>query len=86
VTKQHASGGRFDRRLVSRHAWREARREKISIEMIAQTYDDPDDSRPSEHDERREVWTRWLGDQGIEIVVDVDDGRVVTVWRRGQMP
>ncbi len=61
----------------------EARRERIAIAMISQTYDDPDDVRLSEHDELREIRSRWFGDSGIEVVVDLDDGRVVTVWRRG---
>ncbi len=73
----------FTTRLMSRHAWREMRREKIPIEMVAETYDDPDDARASDHDSLREIRTRWFGDYGIEIVVDVSDGRVVTVWRRG---
>lgn len=76
----------FNQILMSRHAWREARRENIPIEMVASTYDDPDDTRESEHDELREIRLRWFGNQGIEVVVDVDDGRVVTVWRRGLKP
>lgn len=69
---------------MSRHALREARREKISAAMIAATYDDPDANRPSEHDELREIRSRWFHDMAIEVVVDVDDGRVVTVWRKGE--
>jgi hypothetical protein len=68
---------------MSRHALREARRENIPLEMIAATYHDPDMRRPSLHDELREIRTRWFGQQGIEIVVDISDGRVVTVWLRG---
>lgn len=77
---------KFAPELMSRHAWREAGREKIPIEMISQTYDDPDDRRTSQHDELREVRTRWFGQQGIEVVVDTEDGRVVTVWRKGAKP
>ncbi len=73
----------FHPSLMSRHAIREARRERIPIEMISLTYDDPDDVRVSEHDELREIRSRWFGDSGIEAVVDLDDGRVVTVWRQG---
>jgi hypothetical protein len=73
----------FSPDLMSRHAFREARREKIPLEVIKATYEDPDTSRPSNDDELREVRTRWFGEQGIEVVVDVDDGRVVTVWRKG---
>lgn len=75
---------RFSPRLMSRHAWREARREKIPTAMIAATYDDPDATRPSDHDDVREIRTRWFAQQGIELVVDLYDGRVVTVWRRGE--
>jgi len=39
-----------------------------------------------EHDELREIRTRWFGDEGIEVVVDTTNGRVVTVWRRGRKP
>ncbi len=73
----------FSPGLMSRHAIREARRERIRTEMIALAYDDPDVARPSEHDELREIRSRWFGNEGIEVVVDVTDGRVVTVWRKG---
>lgn len=73
----------FSPELMSRHASREARRENIPIEMIASTYDDPDATRESEHDELREIRSRWFGDQGVEVVLDLDDGRVVTAWRKG---
>ena len=76
-------GHRFESGALSRHVVREARRERIPIEMIAAAYDDPDDVRDSEHDDRREIRTRWIGDQGIELVVDRDDGRIVSVWRKG---
>lgn len=62
------------------------RGEKIPAQMVVLTYEDPDDTRPSSHDDQREVRTRWFGDEGIEIVVDVLDGRVVTVWRKGVKP
>ncbi|MEI8334989.1 MAG: hypothetical protein WCH74_14230 [Chloroflexota bacterium] len=52
--------------------------------MIKLTYEDPDSTRPSEDDELREIRTRWLAEQGVEVVVDVYDGRVVTVWRKGR--
>jgi hypothetical protein len=77
---------KFDPALLSRHATREAKREKITLDMIRATYEDPDDSRVSEHDETREVRTRYVGEEGLEIVVDTQDGRVVTVWRTGQKP
>lgn len=37
--------------------------------MIALAYEDPDDRRLSDHDELREIRTRWLGDEAIEVVV-----------------
>lgn len=78
--------GKFSPSLMSPHATREARRERITLEMVRLTYEDPDSVRPSEHDELREIRTRWFADEGIEVVVDVYDGRVVTVWRRGRKP
>lgn len=73
----------FHPSLMSRHAIREARRERIAVEMIALAYDDPDDRRPSDHDVDRQVRTRWFGGAGVSVVVDVLDDRVVTVWRVG---
>lgn len=71
---------------MSRHAAREARRERIPLDMIRDAYDEPDEQRPSAHDQGREILTRWFGDEGIEVVVDTLDGRVVTVWRKGRKP
>ncbi len=51
--------------------------------MIALTYDEPDERSASSHDELRELRTRWFGERGLVVVVDTDDGRVVTVWRTG---
>lgn len=76
--------GDFDPTIVSRHAIREAARERIPLALIRHTYDDPDSKRSSTHDELREIRTRWFGEEGIEVVVDVDDRRVVTVWRKGR--
>ena len=77
---------KFDPGLMSRHAVREAERERIPIDMIAQAYEDPDDTRLSDDDEMREIRTRWFGEEGVEIVVDADDGRIVTTWRKGLKP
>jgi hypothetical protein len=74
---------RFDPTRMSRHAWREGRRERIPIEMIAMAYEDPDDRRASTHDEWREIRTRWFGPRAVEVVVDTLDRRVVTVWQKG---
>ncbi len=54
--------------------------------MIALAYEDPDGTRLSQHDELREIRTRWIDDEAIEVVVAMDDGRVVTVWRKGSRP
>jgi hypothetical protein len=77
---------KFSPSLMSRHAVREARRERIPVDLIRQTYEDPDGphgTRPSGHDDLREIRSRWFGEQGIEVVVDTGDGRVVSVWRKG---
>lgn len=71
---------------MSRHVTREARRQRIPLEMIKLTYEDPGSVRPSDHDELREIRTRWFAAEGVEVVVDVDDGRVVPVWRKGEKP
>lgn len=52
--------------------------------MIGAANDDPDEVRPSEHDVIREIRSRWFGEQSVEVVVDLGDGRVVTVWRKGE--
>jgi hypothetical protein len=72
--------------LMSRRAWQQMRRENIPVEMVLRTYDDPDSTRASMHDDLREIRTRWFGEEGVEVVVDTLDGRVVTVWRRGWKP
>jgi len=41
-------------------------------------------SRHAVREAEREIRTRWFAEQGIEVVVDVYDGRVVTVWRKGR--
>jgi hypothetical protein len=74
---------RFHPDRLSRHAIRGARREQIPMATIASAYDDPDDVRPSDHDDLREIRSRWFGDDGVEVAVDTDDLRVVTVWRKG---
>ena len=78
--------GKFSRSLMSRHALREAARERIPLEMIKLTYEGPDSVRLSEDDELREIRTRWFAEEGVEVVVDVYDGRVVTVWRKCRTP
>ncbi len=70
------------RDLVGPHALREAADEGITLEEMEETYVDPDLTRPSVHDEVREIRTRWFGESAIEVVVDTIDGRVVTTWRK----
>ena len=70
------------RQLLSHHAWREARREGITVAEMEATYLDPDAVRPSSHDTEREIRSRWFGDEAVEVVVDRIDGRVVTTWRK----
>lgn len=70
------------RDLVSRHALDEAALDNISLDEMEEAYIDPDFTRPSTHDERREIRTRWFGQTAIEVVVDTIDGRVVTTWRK----
>lgn len=71
------------RDLVSRHAHREAARERIDLDDVETTYVWPDSTRISGHDDEREIRTRYFGEKVIEVVVDRIDGRVVTVWRKG---
>jgi hypothetical protein len=70
------------RDLVSSHAMHEAQSEGISLDQMEETYVDPDLTRPSVHDEVREIRTRWFGESAIEVVVDTIDGKVVTTWRK----
>jgi hypothetical protein len=70
------------RDLVSPHALREAADEGITLEEMEDAYVDPDVTRASEHDDDREIRTRWFGESAIEVVVDTIDGRVVTTWRK----
>lgn len=70
------------RELVTRHAWREARREGITLAEIEGAYVYPDEIRGSTHDDVREIRTRFSGAGSVEVVVDTIDGRVVTVWRK----
>ena len=70
------------RDLISAHAWREAHRERITLEMIEEAYVYPDFARASHHDVGREIRCLYLDSEVLEVVVDTIDGRVVTVWRR----
>ena len=59
------------------------RSEHFALEDVETTYLWPDETRGSDHDEEREIRTRYFGGGAIEVVVDRIDGRVVTVWRKG---
>ena len=63
------------RDLVGPHALREAADEGITLEEMEDAYVDPDVTRASEHDDYREIRTRWFGDMAIEVVVDTIDGK-----------
>ena len=67
---------------MSHHAREEAALDRISLEDMEDAYIDPDFTRPSAHDELREIRGRWFGQTAIEVVVDTIDRRVVTVWRK----
>ena len=74
----------FTPNLMSRHAVKEAQREKIPLEMIKLTYEDPDEVILTDDDELREIRIRWFSERGLAVVVDVYDGRIVTIWRKGE--
>jgi len=54
------------------------------LDDVETTYVWPDETRGSDHDREREIRTRYFPDGAIEVVVDRIDGRVVTVWRKGE--
>jgi len=66
---------------LTRHARTRARRRHIPISIVAEVYSDPDDVRPAEVQDR-ELRTRLYDRQVIEVVVDLVDGSVVSVWAR----
>jgi hypothetical protein len=67
---------------LTSHARRQARRRGITEAELEDVYFDPDDVRPSHHDENREIRGRWFAAGRVEIVVDTLDGRVVSAWRK----
>lgn len=62
------------------HARRRAARRRIPIGLIEEVYRDPDETRPSETAPDREIRSRRYDGQVLEIVVDLADGSVVSVW------
>jgi hypothetical protein len=71
----------MERFRLTRHARKRARARHIPVEIIAAVYADPDGVRPSGLPDR-EVRSRRYDWQVIEVVVDVVDGSVVSVWAR----
>ena len=65
---------------LTRHARKRAARRRIPMELIEEVYRDPDEARPSATAPDREVRSRLYDRQQIEIVVDLGDGSVVSVW------
>lgn len=71
--------------LMSGHARRGARRRGIPMDLIEEAYVDPDHVRPSSTDpDIREVRSRVTEAGIVDVVVDVLDGRVVTVYLRSR--
>jgi hypothetical protein len=68
---------------LTRHARDRARQRRIPLALALEVYADPDDVRPSKTSPGREIRRRAYDDQVIEIVVDLVDGAIVSVWRKG---
>ena len=67
---------------LTRHARQRALQRRIPIHLIRDVFTEPDDVRPSLTTPGREIRARIYDDDVIEIVIDVADERVVTVWRK----
>jgi len=52
----------------------------IPVATVVEVHEDPDYSHPSEHDPDREIRGRQYDRQTVEIVVDLRDGIVASVW------
>lgn len=67
---------------ISSYARKRMRQRHIPEEIVREVYDDPDDSyedTPKHGPDRAVRWRRY-DDQVVEIVVDLTDGSVVSVW------
>jgi Domain of unknown function (DUF4258) len=64
------------------HARQRARQRRIALLLVVEVYNEPDDVRPSQAAPDREIRSRAYDDRVIEIVVDLTDDVVVTVWSR----
>ena len=67
---------------LTRHARLRARQREIPIELIEQVHDDPDLVRPSTRNPDREIRSRVYHGHVIEVVVDIVDGKIVSVWHK----
>lgn len=67
---------------ISEYARKRMRRRRIPEVVVRQVYEDPDDRTENDpaHGPDRELRWRQYDDQVVEIVVDLTDGSVVSVW------
>lgn len=67
---------------ISGYARSKMRKRHIPEPVVRQVYDDPDDTYldAPKHGPDREVRWRQYDDQRVEVVVDLTDGSVVSVW------
>ena len=68
---------------ISAYARRRMRQRHVPEQLVSETHGDPDGVYPSpieRHGPDREVRWRRYDDQVVEVVVDLADGSVVTVW------
>lgn len=70
---------------MSPDALRQAARRMVPVDLIEETFLDPDDERPSEDEPGRMIRVKFLPDgRSLEVVVENDAYTVVTVWiKRG---
>lgn len=67
---------------ITRHARQRMRVRHVNEEIVREVCEDPDDSyaSPERHGPDREVrWRRYVG-RVVEIVVDLVDDTIVSVW------
>jgi hypothetical protein len=66
---------------LTRHALIRARQRGIPIVVVEEVYEDPDYRAPSHRNPDRELRGRQYDDRLVEIVVDLVDGSVISVWK-----
>jgi hypothetical protein len=64
---------------ISGYARKRMHQRHVPEDLVTETYEDPDGTDPT-HDPDREVRWRMYDGQRIEIVIDLIDGSVVSVW------